>query len=238
LPVNKVKCITHYMGGGFGSKFGPDVQGLACAELALKAKAPVKLMLDRASEVTVGGIRPGAHGKVKVYGKKDGTITAFEADSYGSPGVGRGNTVGPMPYVYTFQSKVKHQVVRLNHQTARAMRAPGHPQSCFLTNSALDDFAQAIGMDPMQVRLKNLPQGDAKVAQANPQAWPAIRGKVYREQIELAAKLSGWKDRWHAPGKGKRKGTLLSGIGWPCTPGAARRSWSTTSRCSLPPTAR
>src|SRR5205823_6297911 len=48
LPASKVRCITHYMGGGFGSKFGPDIQGVAAAELALKAGAPVKLMLDRA----------------------------------------------------------------------------------------------------------------------------------------------------------------------------------------------
>src|SRR5262249_46285331 len=48
LPASKVKCITHYMGGGFGSKFGPDIQGQVAAELARLAKAPVKLMLDRA----------------------------------------------------------------------------------------------------------------------------------------------------------------------------------------------
>ena len=50
----KVKCITHYMGGGFGSKFGPDVQGIAAADLARRAGAAVKLMLDREEEVIVG----------------------------------------------------------------------------------------------------------------------------------------------------------------------------------------
>ncbi len=70
LPESKVKCITHYMGGGFGSKFGPDIQGKVAAELALKAKAPVKLMLDRAEEVTVGGTRPSAYGKVKIAGEQ------------------------------------------------------------------------------------------------------------------------------------------------------------------------
>ena len=64
LPANKVKCITHYMGGGFGSKFGPDIQGLVAAELARKAGAAVKLMLDRAEEITVAGNRPSAFGKV------------------------------------------------------------------------------------------------------------------------------------------------------------------------------
>ncbi len=46
MPANRVRCITHYMGGGFGSKFGPDIQGIMAAELARKARAPVKLMLD------------------------------------------------------------------------------------------------------------------------------------------------------------------------------------------------
>ena len=48
------------MGGGFGSKFGPDIQGIAAAELARKARAPVKLMLDRDEEVTTAGNRPSA----------------------------------------------------------------------------------------------------------------------------------------------------------------------------------
>src|SRR5579884_319633 len=130
LPLSKVRCVTHYMGGGFGSKFGPDVQGQVAAELALKAKAPVKLMLDRAEEVTTAGNRPSAYGKVKIGGKKDGTVTAYEVDSYGTPGALGGATVGPLPYVYPFENRRKHTVVRLNAGIQRAMRAPGHPQSC------------------------------------------------------------------------------------------------------------
>src|SRR5262245_9815886 len=103
LPATRVKCITHYMGGGFGSKFGPDIQGTVAAELARKARAPVKLMLDRAEEVTCGGQRPSAYGTVKIAGNKEGRLQAFEIDCYGSPGVGGGATVnfGLLPYVYT-----------------------------------------------------------------------------------------------------------------------------------------
>jgi len=213
LPATKVKCITHHMGGGYGSKFGPDIQGIAAAELARKAKAPVKLMLNRADEVMVGGNRPGAYGKVRIGGKKDGTITAFESDTHGSPGIGRGGTVGPMPYVYPFTAKTKHVPIRLNFGSARAMRAPGHPQSCYFTDCALDDFAAAIGMDPMQVRLKNLPKDDPAAKVKDPQSLPAIRGTLYQQQIEIAAKLSGWKDKWHPPGKGKGTGPIKHGIG-------------------------
>jgi xanthine dehydrogenase YagR molybdenum-binding subunit len=211
LPESKVRCVTHYIGGGFGSKFGPDIQGTVAAELARKAKAPVKLMLDRESEVTAGGSRPSAYGKVRIAGKHDGTITAYEVDSYGTPGVGNGATVGPLPYVYPFQNKTKHTIVRTNTQAHRAMRAPGHPQSCLLTDSAVDDFAARIGMDPMQVRLKNLPPNDPDAQKSAPTSLAALRHTIYTKEIEIAAELSDWKARWHAPGESK--GPVKHGLG-------------------------
>lgn len=211
LPENKVKCITHHMGGGYGSKFGPDIQGIVAAELARKAKAPVKLMLDRAEEATVGGTRPSAYGKVKIGGKKDGTITFVEYDSWGSPGVGNGATVGPLPYVYTLENKRKHTILRLNVQQQRAMRAPGHPQSCMLTDCALDDFAAKIGMDPLQVRLKNLPANDPEAVKNDPLSILAIRHTLYTKQLEKIAELCKWKDNWKPPGT--REGTVKYGIG-------------------------
>jgi xanthine dehydrogenase YagR molybdenum-binding subunit len=207
LPANKVKCITHFMGGGFGSKFGPDIQGLVAAELARKAGAAVKLMLDRAEELTAAGNRPSAFGKVKIAGTKDGTITAYEIDVHGSPGVGGASTtVGPLPYVYPFQNRRKNTVIRLNTGAQRAMRAPGHPQSCFLTECAIDDFAAKIGMDPLEVRKKNIP---AKLPQAP--AADANAVGVYAKQIDIAADVSKWKDKWHPPGQ--TKGPIKYGIG-------------------------
>jgi xanthine dehydrogenase YagR molybdenum-binding subunit len=212
LPESKVKCITHYMGGGYGSKFGPDVQGIVAAELALKAKAAVKLMLDRAEEVTVGGTRPSAYGKVKIAGTKDGKVTAYIVDSYGSPGVGMGATVGPLPYVYPFENKTKHTIVRLNAGTQRAMRAPGHPQSCFLTDCAIDDLAAKLGLDPLVVRLKNLPENDPEAVKMAPQSLSALRNTIYTKEIEIIVGLSNWKQVWHPPGKGGN-GVVKHGIG-------------------------
>ncbi|HZY87410.1 MAG TPA: molybdopterin cofactor-binding domain-containing protein, partial [Gemmataceae bacterium] len=211
LPENKVRCITHYMGGGYGSKFGADVQGNVAAELARKAKAPVKLMLDRAAEVVAGGNRPSAFGKVKVGGMKDGTVTAFQVEVWGTPGVGQGTTVGPLPYVYPFAGKTSFTMLRLNTQAQRAMRAPGHPQSCYFTDCALDDFAAKIGMDPMQVRLKNLPPNSPDAVKSSPLSIAAIRHTVYTKEIEIAAELSKWKDKWRPPGSDK--GPLKRGIG-------------------------
>src|SRR5215510_5424986 len=194
LEPGSVTCITEYIGGGFGSKFGPDIQGITAAELARKAKAPVKLMLDRASEITAGGNRPSTSGKVKIGAKKDGTIVAYEAEVYSTPGVGFPGPFARLPYVYNIpNTHVKQTVLRLNRGGQRAMRAPSHPQSCYMTDCALDDLAAKLGMDPMQVRLKNLPPNDQQKAQENPIHIDAIRHTLYTRQIELAASKSDWK---------------------------------------------
>jgi xanthine dehydrogenase YagR molybdenum-binding subunit len=217
IPAGNVKCITHFMGGGFGSKFGPDIQGIAAAELAKRARAPVKLMLDRAEEVAVGGMRPSAGGTVKIAAANNqGRVQAYEVDCYGSPGVGGGATVNfqGLPYVYTTIPNVKrrHRVVRLNTQTARAMRAPGHPQSCFLTEQAMDDLAARLNVNPLEMRLANLPPDDAQAQRNSPQSYNALRHTIYTREIEIARRLSEWDRKWHAPGQGGR-GPIKHGIG-------------------------
>jgi xanthine dehydrogenase YagR molybdenum-binding subunit len=214
IPPAKVKCITHYMGGGYGSKFDPGVEGITAVELARKAGAPVKLFLDRAEEVVTGGNRPSAYGKVKIGATRDGKLVAFQSDSYGTPGVGNSATVGPLPYVYPIPSTwTKHTMVRLNTSKLQAMRAPGHPQSCLLTDCPLDDLAAKLGMDPMQVRLKNLPQNDADAMKNAPNSFTAQRNTIYIEEIKIAARLSEWDKRWHPPGKGPGTGPVKHGIG-------------------------
>jgi xanthine dehydrogenase YagR molybdenum-binding subunit len=215
LPGTRVKCITHYMGGGFGSKFGPDVQGIAAAELARKARAPVKLMLTRAEEVTAGGMRPSATGTVKIAATREGDIRAFEIDCYGTPGIGAGATVNLnlLPYVYVTIPNVKrkHQIVKMNIQSGRAMRAPGHPQNCFLTDQAVDDLAAQLGMNPIELRLRNLPTNDTAAQKTAPTSYPAIRHTLYTQQIGLIRKMCNWDAAWHPPGRGD--GVIKSGLG-------------------------
>jgi xanthine dehydrogenase YagR molybdenum-binding subunit len=213
LPASKVKCITHYMGGGFGSKFGPDVQGTVAAELARAAGAPVKLMLDRESELTAAGNRPSAFGKVKVGATKDGKLTAYEIECYGTPGVGGGDTVTfqALPYVYVAPFSRKYTPICINAGSARAMRAPNHPQNSALTEFILDDLAAKLDMDPMQLRLKNLPQNDENAAKNAPHSFNALRNTIYTSEIEIAARLAKWKDKWHPPGRSN--GVIKHGIG-------------------------
>lgn len=219
VPAAKVKCITHFMGGGFGSKFGPDVQGFTAADLARRIGpgVAVKLMLDREEEVTTAGNRPSARGTVKIGGKKDGTITAFAIDCFGTSGYTGGATVnlGLLPYIY--QDAIPNwkraaSVALINAGAARALRAPGHPQNCILTEFAVDDLAAKLGIDPVIIRRKNLPPSDPKVKAKDPIAWAGRRNEVYNEQLDIALKLSGWKEKWHPPGQGKA-GTVRHGIG-------------------------
>lgn len=214
VPPTKVRCITHYMGGGFGSKFSPGVSGFAAADLARRAGAAVKIMLDREEEVTTAGNRPSASGKVKIGGKKDGTITAFEVDCHGTPGYTGGATINLnlMPYVYldaVANWKRNHSVVLINAGKSEAMRAPGHPQNCVLTEFAVDDLAAKLGIDPLVIRRKNLPPNNPK---ADKISWAGRRHDIYTEQLDIITKLSGWAEKWHQPGKGKGT-TVKHGIG-------------------------
>jgi xanthine dehydrogenase YagR molybdenum-binding subunit len=211
IPAANVRCITHYMGGGFGSKFGTEPEHVACAILARKARAAVKLMLDRAEEVTNGGQRGSFTGRIKIGGNKQGDIRAFDAVIHGSPGTSGGLTT-LMPYVYivpNFRRRI--EVIRLNTQKQRAFRAPNHPQNCFLTDQPIDDLAARLNMDPLQLRLRNLPANDPNAMKTQPRTWAAIRHTVYTQEIEIARKLSQWDKKWHPPGQGN--GPIKRGIG-------------------------
>src|SRR5262249_31144142 len=159
------------------------------------------LMLDRASEITVAGNRPSGYGTVKIAGTKDGRVTAFEVDTYGTPGVGNAPTVTAVPYVYPVPNKRKHTIVRLNAGAARAMRAPAHPQSSSFTDCPLADLAGKLGLNPLVVRIKNLPPNDPNAILNAPESIAANRYDIYIQEIKIAARLSEWKKKWHPPGK-------------------------------------
>ena len=192
-----VRVITQYMGGGFGSKFGPDVQGLICAKLAQRAKAPVWLMLDRKEDQLATGNRPSATARIKAGVSADGTLTAFDAESWGSGGAGPCPTF-PLPYIYNFPNRRRRQhEVYINAGLQRAMRAPGHPQGCFLTEILMDELADRVKMDPVEFRIKNLP---AKAPNA-----------MWGDYFQTGAKAFGWGKR-HPTGD-QTPGPIRTGMG-------------------------
>ncbi len=178
---NNIETICQYIGGGFGSKFAADRWGVENAKLAKLAGQPVKLLLERDIDLEVAGARPSSYAKVKVAAKKDGTIVAWQSDSWGTGGPA-GTGMPPLPYVFTgIANKVtRHTSVATNTGPARAWRAPNHPQAAMLTMGALDDLAAKLNMDAFEFFSKN-----AELA--------GERAGVYRQELTKAAELIEWK---------------------------------------------
>src|SRR5260370_31674 len=147
-----------YMGGGFGSKFPADKWGVESAQLSKTTGKPVKLFLDRATELTIAGNRPSIFGNVKMAAKKDGTITVWQSETWSTGGISGGVNAALFPYVFTNvpNRRVNHTSVSINAGAQRAWRAPNHPQVCYVTCSAMEDLAAQLNMDPLDMFLKNL----------------------------------------------------------------------------------
>src|SRR5579864_5592749 len=206
IPESNVHVHQDHIGGGFGSKFGIDRWGVYTAQVSKKAGGkPVRVMLERAPELEVAGCRPSAFARVKVAAKKDGTITGWQSESWGTGGPGGGGAP-PMPYVLTNipNQRKQHTAVATNIGPARAWRAPNHPQGCLITLAALEDCAAKLGMDPLDFMLKN-------IALTAPPEDTYHRADTYRDELMIAADLIGWKKNWHPRGQGS--GTERRGLG-------------------------
>ncbi|MBX6312184.1 MAG: xanthine dehydrogenase family protein molybdopterin-binding subunit [Isosphaeraceae bacterium] len=205
VPQTKVEVHTDYMGGGFGSKFSADSWGIAAAELAKQCGRPVKMFLDRVQEHLAAGNRPSVTGHIKLGATKDGKITALIAETHGTGGITGGSGV-QLPYVYSVKNvRTAHTDVFVNAGNQRAMRAPGHPQRCLVMESAMDDLAHKLGMDPLEFRLRNLADND-------PVGGGVNRTEIYRQEIALGAEAIGWRQKWHPRGQGG-KGPIKRGLG-------------------------
>ena len=209
LDHSKVRVITDYMGGGFGAKFGAGVEGVLAARLSREAKAPVRLMLTRFDQALAVGNRPSSFQKIKLGASADGTLQAFEMNNYGTAGIGAGAASEgggggadlPAPYLYKVpNTRVRQTAVAVNAGSARAFRAPGNPPASFGMESAMDDLAVKLGMDPVELRLKNDPS--------------PIRQREYA----LGAERFGWKQKYRKPGSSPgvvKTGVGCAGAAWP-----------------------
>jgi xanthine dehydrogenase YagR molybdenum-binding subunit len=200
IPQTNVRVICQYMGGGFGSKLQLGPEGLICARLAKQAGAPVKVTLDRKEEHLVTGNRPSAAAKIKVGVGADGKITALDAESWGTGGAGS-NAGFPLPYIYhttpTDTRRRAHKDVYINTGLQRPMRAPGHPQGSFITEIMMDELADLVKMDPIELRIKNLP--------------PEGPSAMWRSYLREGAEAFGWSKR-HPTGD-PTPGSIKTGMG-------------------------
>ena len=199
VSLNKVRVLSTELGGGFGGKASGITSGAAiepiCALLAVKAKRPVMIVLDKAEETISTTIRSGAKMYIKTGVKKDGTIVArtgkviYDAGAYSGFGAMAGarctNMLGGwylMPNCH-----IDGYVVYTNKQVCGPVRGPGGPQAAFAVESHMDSIAAKLGMDPVEFRLKNTPKpGDKIIGVAK------LRDVSLGETIKTAAEKIGW----------------------------------------------
>jgi xanthine dehydrogenase YagR molybdenum-binding subunit len=213
LPIAKVRVIGHYMGGGFGSKLQAGKSDVIAALLAKMAGRPVKLFLTREQTYLVTGNRPPANMKLKAGVKKDGALTALQFTCLGTGGAYSAGGVALVDFLikdnYLCPNvECTSTDVYINAGPARPFRAPGHPQGSWALEQMLDQLAAAIDMDPLDLRLKNIPT----FSQSSP-GDPPYTTTGLRECLEKGADVFGWKERRKEIAEKKQEGHIRTGVG-------------------------
>ncbi len=159
LPLANVRVIGHYMGGGFGAKLETGKYTVFAALMARMTGRPVKIFLPREDCFRVTGNRPGNTITIKIGVKNDGSLTAMDYKSLGSNGAYRYNasTSTMAVYLYTCPNiRAEDTTVYTNAGKARPMRGPGFPQCAWALEQVMDEIAQKLKIDPVDLRLKNI----------------------------------------------------------------------------------
>ena len=159
IPVSRVKAIPMEIGGGFGAKGITYVEPVA-ALLSRKSGRPVKIQLTRIEVFEGTGPTSGTQIKVKLGATKDGKLIAAEAELIYEAGAFPGSpvTAGIQCMMGQYDipnAHLKALDVVINRPKAAAYRAPGAPASAFCMETAMDELAEKLGMDPLEFRLMN-----------------------------------------------------------------------------------
>ncbi|HEY3613417.1 MAG TPA: xanthine dehydrogenase family protein molybdopterin-binding subunit [Gaiellales bacterium] len=216
LDPDRVHVTCEYMGGGFGAKQGPTTEGLIAAYLSRAAAGrAVRVFNDRRSEAVATGHRAQTQQRYRIGATKDGALTAIELTSViANPMRGWINpTTIPARTLYRC-ANVRAQAIplRIDVEPSNAFRAPGIMEGTFGYESALDELAALLEMDPLDLRRAN----DVDVDQVSGMPYSA---KNLSACIDRAAELAGWagrdalRDREHADGRQRGLGAACQ-IWW------------------------
>ena len=210
IPVDSIRVITEYVGGGFGCK-GSAWPHVVLAALAAKVvRRPVKLVADAAADVRLRRISPAhaaTRGARRNAAMVRSTVVIHEAvsqtstfDEFVEPSTMITRMLYATPALRTTQ-----RVVRLNAATPTFMRAPGESSGSFALESAIDELAYAVAMDPIALRLRNY-------AESDPSSGKPFSSKSLRECYRVGAERFGWSKRNPKP-RSMSEGGMLVGYG-------------------------
>ena len=159
MEVAQIRVMPAEIGGGFGGKTIVFIEPTAVL-LARKAERPVRIVMSRDEVFRGSGPAPGTSIDVKIGAKKDGTLVAATGEFRYQAGAFPGSPVGAAcmaafgPYALTHVRAVGYEAVT-NRPLCYSYRAPGAPLSSFAVESVIDEIAQKLNMDPMEIRIKN-----------------------------------------------------------------------------------
>jgi len=205
LAHSKVRVIGHYMGGGFGAKLQAGKYTVIASVLAKRTARPVKLFLSREEALLATGNRPASWMRLKAGVKRDGTLTSLDFRGIGASGAYPAGGTSLLDWLIRdlYQcSNVRCETsdVYVNAGPARPFRAPGHPQGSWALEQMMDRLADAIGMDPVELRLRNVPA----TSQARGDRPYSTDGLT--ECLKRGAEAFGWDEaRKRSPGDGPLK---------------------------------
>lgn len=199
LKREAVRVHSPYVGGGFGSKVGLQMEARIALELSREAGKPVRVVLSRADELAVGGTRPGQEIQLSMCADSDGKLVAQRADVYTDSGVAAGSSMGLlMRVIYPSDKSVRDFDIITNAAPSKPFRAPSGPPAFFALEQAVEQMAAELGRDPIALR----------------KAWDV--NPVRLRLLDWAAALPAWKERdSRTQDRGRyRRGVGLSSGGW------------------------
>jgi xanthine dehydrogenase YagR molybdenum-binding subunit len=209
LPIEAVHVVAEYVGGGFGAKLMPRSASVLAAMAARAVDRPVKVALTRQQTFSLTGHRTPTVQRVRLGADADGRLEAVWHDA-----VVHSSTIHefveqaavPSRLMYaTPNLRTTHRVARLNVPTPTWMRAPGRTPGSFALESAMDELACELGIDPIELRLRNEPA-------AEPESGLPFSSRNLAACLREGAERFGWRERDPAPGV-RRRGRWLTGTG-------------------------
>lgn len=210
LEPEQVEVIAPYVGGGFGSKGEPHAN-IVLAALASKLVGgrPVKLPLTRQQLFSLAGYRTPTVQRVRLGAHRDGTLTAIAHEVLEQTSTvkefAEQTAIGTRIMYSSVSRATSHRLAALHVPVSSWMRAPGHCPGMYAAETAIDELAVALEMDPIALRVHNEPEVD-------PESGRPFSSRGLVECLRTGAERFGWADRDPAP-RTRRDGRWLVGTG-------------------------
>ncbi|MFJ7199190.1 MULTISPECIES: xanthine dehydrogenase family protein molybdopterin-binding subunit [unclassified Streptomyces] len=209
IRPQQVTAVSEHVGGGFGSKGTTRPQTVLAAMAARHTGHPVKIALPRRQMAAVVGHRAPTVQHVRLGADLDGNLTAIDHESITHTSTIKEfveQAAVPSRIMYgSATSRTTHRVVALDVPSPSWMRAPGEAPGMYALESAMDELASALGMDPVELRIRNDPANE-------PDSGRAFSSRGLAACLEKGAARFGWYDRDPRPAI-REEGPLLLGMG-------------------------